>query len=101
MSATNQLGKFKRNIDEKCPHCNHILEMRVREKTFDGGGFTRVEEEEYITCSNCDYEREIKNPHVRKERFDKTSAYSVKRMGVTKNGYNQRHPIKSGFRGKN
>ena len=100
MNPTNQLGKFKRNIDEKCPHCHHILEMRVREKSFDGGGFTRVEEEEYITCSNCDYEREIKNPHVRKERFDKTVAFSPKRTGV-RHGHNQRGSTKGGFRGKN
>lgn len=94
------LGKFKKSLTERCPHCNHILEVRVRETSFDGGGFTRVEEKEYIACSNCDYEREIKNPHVRKERFDKTQAFSMKRTGVNRNGYNQRGPVKSGSRSK-
>lgn len=98
---SSDLGKFKKALTERCPHCNHVLEVRVRETSFDGGGFTRVEEKEYISCSNCDYETEIRNAHVRKKRFDKTKDFSVKRTGGNnKNGYNQRSSIKSGFRGR-
>lgn len=55
------IGKLKKSINERCPLCGSVLQIRVyQNKTLQKGNEIYVDEE-YIACSNpnCDYEREI------------------------------------------
>jgi len=66
------IGKFKRSINEKCPECKSILEIRITELKEIRNGIQVLVSEEYISCSNrnCDYTREIEQKRIRRKEDD-------------------------------
>ena len=52
--------------------CGHSLQLRERKFMELLRGEEIEKTEEYICCSVCDYEEEIRNPKKRKVVFDKT-----------------------------
>ena len=67
LTSTNSLGKFKRTLTERCGECETLLEIRVRSVGVVHEGMDILVEEEYVYCSNCYYERNVKPS---KEKFD-------------------------------
>lgn len=61
------LGKLKRTLSERCVECGYVLEIRVRQIKTIHEGVDILVDEEYIRCSNCSYEKNIKPS---KEKFD-------------------------------
>jgi hypothetical protein len=79
-------GRLKRTLKDKCPYCNHPLQLRVKETMAIAAGTDITVDEEYITCSVCDYESEIREPKKRKQRIDKAS---IKEESFVKEGSNK------------
>jgi hypothetical protein len=75
----DKIGRLKHSISERCPECGKVLQVRVRKDAFLAAGIEMQDEEEYICCSNpsCCYEREILEPHKRKERPDKIALLDI------------------------
>lgn len=70
----SELGRLKRSLKQRCPDCNHVLQIRIRENVQMVRGEDILEETDYIVCSaECGYESEIKEQKKRKERLDKTA----------------------------
>lgn len=64
------LGKFKKSLKEKCPHCGNTLQIRVRYEQSLRKGVEVDTPTEYIICSNpgCYYEREMEQKKKRDKR---------------------------------
>jgi|WetSurSiteA1Bulk_404760.scaffolds.fasta_scaffold00043_17 hypothetical protein len=68
----SKIGKFKRSINERCPECESILEIRTIEIKEIRNGVQVLVSEEYISCSNknCNYTREIEQKRIRRKEND-------------------------------
>jgi hypothetical protein len=66
------IGRLKRSINERCPECRNILQIRVRDIDEIRSGIPIVISEEYIVCSNksCGYEREMEQKRIRRQEDD-------------------------------
>ena len=86
----NSLGRLLKTLKERCPLCNHVLQLRARTIPFVAGGVDMTDEEEYICCSNCEYERETE-VRKRRERVDKTSLFVETPLVNERSKKNDRH----------
>lgn len=63
------IGKLKRSLNERCPECKSMLQIRTIDiQEIRDGGLVYVAKE-YICCSNknCPYEREIEQKRIRRK----------------------------------
>lgn len=69
------LGRLVKTLSEKCPECNHPLQLRARKITSLSRGVEMESEEEYKVCSVCEYEQEIplRDRKKRIQHIDKTA----------------------------
>jgi hypothetical protein len=60
-------GKIKRFLKERCPECGKVLQVRVLnvESMFEGEKISVSQE--YIACSNCEYERSMEQKRYRRQ----------------------------------
>jgi len=61
------IGRLKRSTKERCPVCDKILQIRVRDVRMMRKGIEVIVPEDYIACSNknCFYERYIEQKRRR------------------------------------
>lgn len=54
-------GKLKRTLQERCPHCGSVLQVRCRTEEALLKGRKLKKGIDYVSCSNesCDYERKM------------------------------------------
>jgi hypothetical protein len=95
----SDLGRLIRTLSRKCPSCNHPLQLRERKVLGLVGGEEIEKAEEYICCSVCDYDEEVRDSKKRVVHFDKTHFILEKKEKSNANDY-KRNGIKSGnFKG--
>lgn len=73
MESEPKLGRLIRTIKDRCPLCSSHLQLRGRKTSILFRGENIEQEEEYICCSSCEYESEIKDHKKRKIVLDKTA----------------------------
>lgn len=54
------LGKLKKTLNKKCPQCGHVLQLRTFDIKCVEEGIDVVKYKDYIMCTNCDYEQDVK-----------------------------------------
>ena len=62
-------GRLKHSLRDKCPKCGGVLQVRVRGIQGMAKGMDIIRDEEFITCSLCDYEQESKQKRKRRKEF--------------------------------
>jgi len=71
-------GKLKKNLNEKCPYCKNILQLRTFQSDRIVDGELVSLDEDTIVCSNqyCDYQRDVEEKRKRKKELkDNANAY--------------------------
>jgi len=61
------LGRLRKTLKDRCPECDHTLELRVVEEiVFILGDETTFKEEEYLNCPRCGFEIPYQNKKKKK-----------------------------------
>lgn len=59
------IGKLKHSLKKRCPICDAVLQLRVRTIYGLEDGIEISYPDEYISCSKCEYEEEVKKKRRR------------------------------------
>lgn len=63
------IGKLKKSLNERCPECGKILQIRTTSQWGLENGTEAIIESEYVCCSNknCDYERSVEKKRRKRQ----------------------------------